>query len=355
MKKVLKIFLCILFFPIALTVLIIRSKKLAPKIKAPLIALIWIFCIIIGAADSEKASEPDSPSDPVIIDTQPEDSILAISCVEDAASIIDIPDDTAETSENSSAAFTEVSEEELPVVQEISDFAPAQYTVYVGDSITLSTDIKPSGLDGNSITVESSAPDILKIHQVAIGNDSFSGTATILCDACAPGETVVTVKSADGTISSNAVTICVEALPVINSFSVSGGKNCVLEEGDNQTFSLYIEPKGTVRDAIVIENADDSVACLTENAFYDNENSTVLDFTIAALKVGETIITFRASDGKTSPVEIRVSVAEKDTSPTVYITPTGECYHFSKTCAGENAIETTLNKAGNYRPCSKCG
>lgn len=39
----------------------------------------------------------------------------------------------------------------------------------------------------------------------------------------------------------------------------------------------------------------------------------------------------------------------------VYITPTGECYHYSASCAGKNAIETSLDNAQKYyRPCSKC-
>lgn len=39
----------------------------------------------------------------------------------------------------------------------------------------------------------------------------------------------------------------------------------------------------------------------------------------------------------------------------VYITPTGKCYHFSKSCAGKNAISTTRDFAeSNYRPCKKC-
>jgi len=39
----------------------------------------------------------------------------------------------------------------------------------------------------------------------------------------------------------------------------------------------------------------------------------------------------------------------------VYYTPTGEKYHFSKSCAGDNAMETTLNDAeGFLDPCGKC-
>lgn len=39
----------------------------------------------------------------------------------------------------------------------------------------------------------------------------------------------------------------------------------------------------------------------------------------------------------------------------VYITPSGEKYHFSRSCAGKNAIETTLDAVQGIRePCKKC-
>ena len=45
----------------------------------------------------------------------------------------------------------------------------------------------------------------------------------------------------------------------------------------------------------------------------------------------------------------------KDTSRTVYITPSGSKYHFSKSCAGDNAIETSLDEVKDtYQPCKKC-
>ena len=43
-------------------------------------------------------------------------------------------------------------------------------------------------------------------------------------------------------------------------------------------------------------------------------------------------------------------------SPTAYITPTGKRYHLSQSCAGENAIQTTIADASDkgYTPCAKC-
>lgn len=39
----------------------------------------------------------------------------------------------------------------------------------------------------------------------------------------------------------------------------------------------------------------------------------------------------------------------------VYITPTGKKYHYSKSCAGPNAIKKNLSEVkGTYGPCKKC-
>ncbi len=40
---------------------------------------------------------------------------------------------------------------------------------------------------------------------------------------------------------------------------------------------------------------------------------------------------------------------------TVYIAPTGKKYHRKKTCAGGNAIRTTIDSVEHYyEPCKKC-
>ena len=44
-------------------------------------------------------------------------------------------------------------------------------------------------------------------------------------------------------------------------------------------------------------------------------------------------------------------------SSTVYVTPTGKRYHYSKSCAGKNGKVISVSKAENsgYTPCKKCG
>lgn len=47
---------------------------------------------------------------------------------------------------------------------------------------------------------------------------------------------------------------------------------------------------------------------------------------------------------------------EDPESPTAYITPSGKRYHLSQSCAGENAIQTTIAEASDkgYTPCMNC-
>ena len=68
---------------------------------------------------------------------------------------------------------------------------------------------------------------------------------------------------------------------------------------------------------------------------------------------------------KAEQMEESADKAEYDTSyvsrsvpdgNTVYITPTGKCYHFDPDCGGKNSTPTELDKAKGqgYRPCKKC-
>ena len=72
----------------------------------------------------------------------------------------------------------------------------------------------------------------------------------------------------------------------------------------------------------------------------------------------ETETTTAAVDETTTqlPTTVNNDAAQNEfVSRTVYITPTGAKYHYSKSCAGKNAIETSLESARqSYDPCKKC-
>lgn len=97
---------------------------------------------------------------------------------------------------------------------------------------------------------------------------------------------------------------------------------------------------------------------------------------IKAVGAGETYIYIQTKDGSVQSQKVKIIVPEEETetyynddvveedyeydepednSRTVYITPTGKKYHYSKSCAGKNAISTSENDASSsYDPCKKC-
>ena len=57
-----KIILGIIFFPIALTIIIAKSKKMKPILKIVLIAILWIFVLVVGVSNSNEATPSNDSS-----------------------------------------------------------------------------------------------------------------------------------------------------------------------------------------------------------------------------------------------------------------------------------------------------
>ena len=99
-----------------------------------------------------------------------------------------------------------------------------------------------------------------------------------------------------------------------------------------------------------------------EKAAYNelsNEKSSVEDLTQQAYEEGWNDACYEYDLEPNSddiPAYDYVAEIDKDNSPTAYITPSGNRYHLSQSCAGENAIQTTIADASDkgYTPCAKC-
>lgn len=147
---------------------------------------------------------------------------------------------------------------------------------------------------------------------------------------------------------------------------------------------LSVTAKGILDEATVIAYSDNpAVAAVVEKAFFD---SFTLKFRIEAIGTGTAHIWFETADKSVKTPEIKIKVTERktattnapetefsttesttesvviqtenETSPTdktVYVTPTGKKYHYSKSCAGKNATPKSLEDAKrHYDPCKKC-
>lgn len=125
-------------------------------------------------------------------------------------------------------------------------------------------------------------------------------------------------------------------------------------------------------------STDESVATVR---FEKMAGDIYIYYAIEAIAEGEAYVYFTADDGKVESERIRVIVTQEpeDTEPeetkpeetepeetesegealdddrVVYVTKTGTKYHYSKSCAGKNAIEVTLSEAQLTKtPCKTC-
>lgn len=92
-----------------------------------------------------------------------------------------------------------------------------------------------------------------------------------------------------------------------------------------------------------LSNEKSSVEDLTQQAYEEGWNDAYYEYDLEP-------------NAEDIPTYDYVAEIDKANSPTAYITPSGKRYHLSQSCAGENAIKTTIAEASEkgYTPCMNC-
>lgn len=147
-----------------------------------------------------------------------------------------------------------------------------------------------------------------------------------------------------------------------NMTLVLGDNSGYMDFGDWDTLHFFVSPSDIEEDDIEIINSNNNVLRVSiRNSMYDSETDTKkVVITYAGLSVGQSTFYLKDKNSDTRSCDITITVEEKeeevDNSRTVYVNYSGDKYHYSKSCAGTSAYETTLNKAkASYKePCSKC-
>ena len=164
-------------------------------------------------------------------------------------------------------------------------------------------------------------------------------------EALAEGETYIWFETKDAAISSDMIRISV-------------GKNSLPTPESTTEIENTTEPESTTQAENDTEATESAVGTssysgsTTENMADHSEN--VVNTT------GKSDSTFESTkpseESTTKEAVTQATEAQTNTnSKTVYITPTGKRYHFKASCAGKNAIETTLENAKDTKtPCKKC-
>ena len=147
-----------------------------------------------------------------------------------------------------------------------------------------------------------------------------------------------------------------------NMTLVLGDNSGFMDYGDWDTLHFFVSPSDIKEEDIEIINSNNDVLRVSiKSSKYDSETGTKLVVvSYAGLSVGESTFYLKDKNSDARSCDITITVEEKeeevDNSRTVYVNYSGDKYHYSKSCAGTSAYETTLNKAkASYKePCSKC-
>ncbi len=147
-----------------------------------------------------------------------------------------------------------------------------------------------------------------------------------------------------------------------NMTLVLGDNSGFMDYGDWDTLHFFVSPSNIKDEDIEIVNSNNDVLRVSiKSSKYDSETRTKLVvLSYAGLSVGKSTFYLKDKNSDARSCDITITVEEKieevDNSRTVYVNYSGDKYHYSKSCAGNSAYETTLNKArASYKePCSKC-
>lgn len=282
--------------------------------------------------------------------TETADSSAASSAISETPSI------------SSSTGYTETTDSSAEnlapkKVTSISKFGKTEHAMLVAENIEFSVELKPKDLSAQDIDIEISNATVLSVSDIEFTTEGKKTILTFKCTAIAEGETTLVVKSKVGSKTSNIVTFTAAIPPIITNIGRFDSSYVIQEVGDRREFTVYMKPMNLSQDDFVIEISDESIINITNFELTNENDQTLLTFETIGVGAGKATMKIKGADGKTESTALQFTVNEKDTSRTVYVTPTGKKYHYSAACAGKNAIATTQNKAiksGKGR-CGTCG
>ncbi len=137
----------------------------------------------------------------------------------------------------------------------------------------------------------------------------------------------------------------------------------ILGNDEKLTVTLTASPAGLRFEDFLLFEDTDSLQWTLGDMRDDAENDkTIINVRVSASSPGryELVIAscydLAALGEEAKAYSIGIRSLDREDGKIVYVTPTGEKYHYSADCAGENAMDTTLYDATcvGYEPCKKC-
>lgn len=236
-------------------------------------------------------------------------------------------------------------------------------TTYDGLKVEVESTMEYETSDINVVIADNSIIDITFEKKETLFSNYIS--YNIICKS--KGTTTFYFETSDKVVKSEEVKI--EVLSNIKSISFIDDSELTLYDWQyDEDRSFEIESNESISEPqdileFISENPEIATIEYDEDAWISDRCK------IKKVSAGETYVYIQTKDGTVQSEKIKVIVeAEEpeedeetvvdtpvDNSRTVYITPTGKKYHYSKSCAGSNAIETTEDSAKySHDPCKKC-
>lgn len=320
--------------PIGIVYMWITKKDFPSKKKIILTIIfgLW-FLIILG---NTNMSTNDTPSDISTTDNVTKQQVKDI----------DSHKNTNKVSSNDS----KVEKNKNISIESFGSLNTTEYEMTIGDTAEFSLPISPKEISIKYIEFKMSKKAIIKIKKAKISANEQEAILSFIVVGKKSGFTKLKIKDKHSNKMSDTLSFTINKVSSIGNFSTTYYSQ---EVGDTIKFTLYASPKGLTWNDIKIVNSDSSVLKVTKNR---RKNKTVFLFTTKAISSGNSTIYIKSKQENVKSNDISFYISKKDNSRTVYTTPTGEKYHYLSSCAGKNAITTTLNKAqiSGYKPCSKC-
>ena len=147
-------------------------------------------------------------------------------------------------------------------------------------------------------------------------------------------------------------------VPIEFSLSQYSEMQLEVEVDKYDSVTFYLLPFEATEDNLEIVNSNIDVA---ECTFYTNAvaGKKIVVINIKGISEGNTTVYLKDRNSTSVSDNVNITVFKKeeeiDNSRIVYTNLNGDKYHYSKSCAGKSAYETTLKKVERYKePCSKC-
>lgn len=146
-----------------------------------------------------------------------------------------------------------------------------------------------------------------------------------------------------------------------NDYAHIDTESITLGNGEGVTITVKAPAMGLIPDDIIVLY-DDELITVDAKIPLDSDGYTYFKYYITGNETCTTqfvIFTYYdyLAEGENAPgFFFDISKLDSQNGRVVYVTATGERYHYSEKCAGENAIKTTFYDAtaGGYTACRKC-